>query len=467
MKKCIGILLSLVVLLLIAYYVMGMMVESTLNKNINAFPKNPILTLHLDKYQRGWFTSEASLNMKMHLPEQTSTDSSGNKSTSAPIDFDISFPLIIHHGPIICSYSGLRFGIGQVSTRPETHYGVLINYLNKTVIRYAFPSFSMQTKSMPGNDNFQFEWKGITSLVSIAPNVDKIEGNFDFHGLNGSAKDMTFKLDGVFNHLDMNRIKEGLWVGSYHLDIPSITASTPENKSFALEGFDYKVASNVQDNAFNLNFDLSLKKLLVNDQNYGPAVMKLNINNLDADAIAKINQKQMDWLESGENSELNALALFYELPKLLALGPELEIPEINLNLPQGQVLGNFKLSLAKSETFDPNQAMQNAKGEGQLRAPIDVVKALMLSAIKDNLQKQRTDASQSRDNAAESSVPSVAATTPVDVDAEAQKQLDALLEKLTSKGYLKVEGQDYIVQFKLENQKLNLNGQPLDPGIFQ
>jgi uncharacterized protein YdgA (DUF945 family) len=218
---------------------MGMVVESTLNKNINAFPKNPILTLKLDKYQRGWFTSEATLRVKMHIPEQKTSNGSGN---SKPVDFELSYPLIIQHGPFICTYSGVRLGIGQVTTNPETHYGVLINLLNKTIIRYAFPSFAMQAKTIPANDSFQFEWKGITSLLSITPNVDQLDGNFDFHGLNGSAKNITFKVDGVFNDFNMKRIKEGLWVGHYHLDVPSITASMPENKQFNLEGFDYQVA---------------------------------------------------------------------------------------------------------------------------------------------------------------------------------------------------------------------------------
>jgi uncharacterized protein YdgA (DUF945 family) len=223
-----------------------------------------------------------------------------------------------------------------------------------------------------------------------------------------------------------------------------------------------------------LNFNLSLKKLLVNNQNYGPGVLKLNIKNVDANAIAEINKKGMGIIESGGSSDLNALSLFFDLPKLLTLGPEIEVPEVNLNLPEGQIIGNFKVSLVKGEYLDPSQIIQNTKGEGQLRAPIDVIKPLMLSAIKDKLQKQTPavvpqettqGAPQGTDT---STIPTVTtAPEPVDVDAEAQKQLDALLKNLIDKGYLKVDGKDYIIQFSLENQKLKLNGQPFEPNAFQ
>ena len=54
----------------------------------------------------------------MHIPAQETTDAQGETSTEPPADVDMSFPLIINHGPFIVSDYGMGFGMGQVTTRP-------------------------------------------------------------------------------------------------------------------------------------------------------------------------------------------------------------------------------------------------------------------------------------------------------------------------------------------------------------
>ncbi|WP_083852149.1 DUF945 family protein [Legionella tunisiensis] len=182
MKKCIGSLVVLAVLILIAYYVMGFVLERTLSKNVNSIPKSPILSVELDDYQRGWFSSQALLAVKMHIPAQETTDEEGETKTEPPADVDMSFPLIIHHGPFIISNYGMGFGMGQVTTRPETHFHVLVNYFNKTIFNYAIPAFTIKGQGGSDEGNFQAEWLGLNALLCVSPNLDKLGGGFILYG---------------------------------------------------------------------------------------------------------------------------------------------------------------------------------------------------------------------------------------------------------------------------------------------
>lgn len=49
------------------------------------------------------------------------------------------------------------------------------------------------------------------------------------------------------------------------------------------------------------------------------------------------------------DSHLVALGLATQLPKLLSKGPVFELSEMTINLPEGKIVGNFKISLQKQK----------------------------------------------------------------------------------------------------------------------
>lgn len=468
MKKWTGGLISLVILILITYYVMGLVLESTLNKNLNSIPKTSILNIHLDKYQRGWFSSQAILAIQMHIPEQTTTDKNGVSKLQQPIDFNINFPLIINHGPIIFTDYGVRFGMGHVTTRPQTHYSAFVNYLNTTYFKYTFPSFDFKAKSE--SDEFQFSWLGLSSLLGVSSNLNKLNGNFILYGLNGSANHFLFNLGEVFQDFKLTHTIDGLWIGQTHFSISSMVIKENE-KLFDLEALDLALSSDIAGGTLNFNSDFSLKKLVVADKTYGPGILKIRLKNLDPAVMANINKQEWNLLQNNPDSNLAMLGLLSELPKLLAQGPELEVSEMSFSLPEGIIIGNFKITLPKDNIKDTNQLLQKIHGEGQLKASIPVVRKLLVASIKDDLEKQAKKTVQMNPATPDSItvLPSISTPAPVstDVNAEAQKNADKFIQDCINKGILKVDGNDYIVLFKLENQTFTVNGQRFTPDMLQ
>ncbi|USQ13328.1 YdgA family protein [Legionella lytica] len=456
MKKWIG-LFSLVVIVLIAYYVMGNMAKTTLTRNIDSFPKSSVITLHLDQYQQGWFSSKALLDVKMHIPAQKITDTNGIAKMDTPLDLDISIPIHIKHGPFIWTDNGFRFGIAEVATRPETHYKALINYLRETVIKYSLPSFDLKGNDGTADGAVQINWKGLTTVLGVSSNLDKINANFSLYGLSGSASNIEFNFSELEHDVQLWRHQEWLWLGQSHLGLTSATINAPDEQHFQLQGLDLRFNSDVTENKMGIDCKLSLEKLVVDNQNYGPGVFKLSIKNLDPNVMAKLNQQEANMVENNVDPNLAMLAIAAELPKLLTKGPVIELAEMNLTLPEGQINGNFKIWLPENEAKDASQAMQKVRGEGHFKAPIRLVKSLIVASIKSDLTKK-----VQQQQPASVTNPIAAFPAPVNPDAEAQKQAEQLVADLTNKGFLKVDGDNYVVDFTLENQKLQINGKPVN-----
>ena len=492
MKKWTGILLSLIIaLIFIAYYVMGFIVESTLNKNINAIPHNAMFKVLLDKYQRGWFSSKATLVLKMHIPESTTTDKKGTSKTEPTMDFEMDFPLTINHGPIIFTDFGIRFGMGQATTSPQTHYNVLINYFNETLFSYTAPSLASQGKI--GNEDFQFEWLGLRTQIKVSPNLDKLDGNFILYGISGKADNAAVKLGEVTNSFYLTHHQDGLWLGQTHLSVPVVTVTEGAKKLFDLEAFDFSSGSNITEGLLNFDCNASLQKFYAEDTNYGPGSLKLSIKNIDPAVMANINQSGLTMLQNNQDPNLFMLGLVPELPKLLSKGAELDLSELIFNFPEGKFTGNLKISSPKNEVNNPDEILKKVHGDGQFKAPIAVVKKFMVSSIEEDLNK----AAQSHPTTQESTTtplttstttpPATASTTipprtaitatppattstatPIttDFNAEAQKQADKLLQDYVSKGLIKVEGNYYVVNFKLENEQFIVNGKPFNSNML-
>ncbi|QMT60873.1 YdgA family protein [Legionella sp. PC997] len=471
MKKWPVFILSLVVLILIAYYFIGFAIKSTLSKNINSMPKTSAFSVHLNKYHRGWFSSQAVLTLKMYIPAQSTTDKDGATKTEPPVDLNMDIPILIKHGPFLTTPNGIRFGLGLITTQPETHYEAFINYLNKTVFRYTLPSFSLQGKIGQNEGDFQFDWQGLTSLMCVSSNLDHIDGNLRLLGLNGKASNpannqsnVVFKISEITYDYKFKRHQEWLWLGQTRFNIPAIAVNLAGAKNFELNGFDFSASSYTSNDVLNVDLRLSLQKLFTNNQNYGPGILHLNFRNLDPDIVAKINQQEFNIIQKNSDPNLVSLAFATELPKLVAKGAVLELSEMSLSLPDGKIIGNFKLSVPKSDGNDLAQVMQKMQGEGYFKAPRTTVKALMTASIKSDL----TNNSQANP---ETQVTSSGSTNPTQIlsnpDNEAANKAEKILQDLVNKGVLKIEGNDYVLTFKLENQKMIINGQPFTPDMLK
>ena len=72
--------------------------------------------------------------------------------------------------------------------------------------------------------NFQFNWMGLGTLLSVSSNFDNIDGILKLYGLNGSGNNIIFKLGEVMYDLKVKRHLEWLWLGHSQVSWATITS---------------------------------------------------------------------------------------------------------------------------------------------------------------------------------------------------------------------------------------------------
>ncbi|HBC0468455.1 TPA: YdgA family protein [Legionella pneumophila] len=451
MKKWIISLLLLIVIVLCSYPIIGMMALSTVKKNVDNIPRNPFLTWQLKDNHRGWFCSTAVLNLLVDLPAQENKDAQGNVKVQPALHLSLDIPMVIHHGPFIMTNNGLRFGLAWVTTRPETHYGALINYLNQTVVSYSLPSINMQGTNNGDQGNFVFVWQGLSAKLKVNPKVDKASGHVTMYGMSTKVQETDVRIGKVKVSFALNRYMDDLWLGDSSILLSSVSTITNSQPVFDLQDLGMDAWAGVNNNLLDFNLQLSLNKFLMNNNSYGPGQLKIEFKNLDPQAMAKLNRLNYDYPS-------NQIAILAEMFNLLSKGATLSLNQ-ELDTPHGHLSSSLNMALTRNSFSNPEDLLQNLKGNGQFKAPIKLVKQLLFESIKSKTATPPDDVSQSQTTQPDS-------TQPVDVESDAHKQTEALLQKLVSQGILKVEGDYYQASFTLENTKFTVNGQPFDPALL-
>ncbi|CZG45956.1 YdgA family protein [Legionella pneumophila] len=447
MRKWIISLLLLVIIVLCSYPIIGMMALSTVKKNVDNIPKSPFLTWQLKDNQSGWFCSTAVLNLLVDLPAQENKDAQGNIKIQPALHLSMDFPVIVRHGPFIMTNNGLRFGLAWVTTKPETHYGALINYLNQTAVSYSLPSINMQGTNNGDQGKFVFVWQGVSASLKVNPRIDKASGHVTMYGMSTQVQETDVRIGKVKVNFALNRYMDDLWLGDSSIMLSSLSIITNSQPVFDLQNLGIDAWAGVNSNLLDFNLQLSLNKFVMNNNSYGPGQLKIEVKNLDPQAMAKLNHLNYDYPS-------NQIAILAEMFNLLSKGATLNLNQ-ELDTPQGHLSSSLNLALTRSSFSNPEDLLQNLKGNGQFKAPIKLVEQLLFESIKSKTATPAADMSQSQ-----------VTESLVDADAEAHKQTEELLQKLVSKGILKVEGDYYQASFTLENTKFTVNGQPFDPALL-
>ena len=487
MKKLAGLIIILAVLILGGYYGMGVLTERTIKKDIEVINQSNGLFAQIEEYNRGWFSSDAKIKWRLHVPERIVTGDDGKSQTVAAQDYQMDMPVTIHHGPIIIAKNNVRFGMGYAetvfalpdqlnkkfdeefskeSTRPQLDLNIFVNYLNKSIVELSLPSFKLISKDGTGH----FDWLGMQSTTHMTSNMGQVEGDIIIDGMKIAKDDTKVTLGKVSSEFDLHQTPAGLYLGNANFSLPSFDVTVKDKKMFELSEFSLSSDSNIKDSLFSTNFNMSLKSLVANGLTYGPGDLEIVLRNLDADVLADIN-RQATAMQNGTEAERQQamMALLPELPKLFSKGAELEISKLSFKLPEGTIEGNLLVTLPKGDNANPFELIQKTQGNAKLKMPKAVVKQLMQQSIMQQMSKQPEmqqalieqlqNAQQGGQSQAKQPVPSTAELAGIQAD----KQI-AVMEQ---NGLIVLNGSDYVTEVSLEQGKLAINGKPFDPSMMR
>lgn len=487
MKKLTGLVIILAVLVLGGYYGMGMITEKTIKRNIEVINQSNGLFADIEVYHRGWFNSDAKIKWRMHVPERVVNNNSGQSETVPAQDYEMTMPIKIHHGPIIYANNQLRFGMGYAvsdiaipekyttdfdnkfakeSTKPQLDLSIFVNYLNKSTLGLTLPTFKLISKDGKG----QFDWMGLKSTTSISSGMQNVEGGMVLEGLTFNKEEAKVVLGKVTTDYNLHQTPGGLYLGDATFSLPTFDVDVKGTKMFELRDLQLSSDSDIDSGLFSMHFNMSLKSVMANGQNYGPGNFEMSLRNIDADVLAQINQEASK-MQSGLEAESQKIlmSMMPQIPKLFTKGAELEISELSVKLPQGNVEGNLLIALPKGDSNNPFEMIQKVKGNAKLKVPVAVVKQLVQQSVQQQMAKQ-PDMQQALIQQMQSAQPQTAgqaaAPTPT-VEQLAAMQTDKQLAAVEQTGLVTVSGSDYVIEVNLEQGKFVVNGKPFDPSMVK
>lgn len=149
------------------------------------------------------------------------------------------------------------------------------------------PAFKLFAKE----GNSIFEWRGLSTTTNLSPHMDKVGGNITLEGLTFKKDQINSKVSTVTSEYNLHRTDKGLFLGDASLSFPSFVVMDGDQKLFELGQFDIHSDSDIDNNLFNSHFKASVDKIIANNKTYGPGNLELSIRNLDADALARLNEE--------------------------------------------------------------------------------------------------------------------------------------------------------------------------------
>ncbi|CEG55903.1 YdgA family protein [Legionella fallonii] len=486
MKKLAGLIIILAVLILGGYYGMGVLTEKTIKKNVEVINQSNGLFAQIEQYDRGWFTSDAKVKWRLHVPERVVTDEQGKSQTIAAQDYQSVMPIKVYHGPFIFADSKLRFGMGfaetvfslpeqynqqfdetfsKDSTKPKLDLSIFVNYMAQSTVELALPSFKLISKDGTGH----FDWKGMESSTQMSSNLGKINGNIVIDGMTIAKDDTKVILDKVTSDFNLHKTHTGLYLGDAKFSLPEFDVMVKDKKMFEISNLDVGSDSDIKEKLFSTHFNVAIKTVITNGQTYGPGEIQIALRNLDADVLADINA-QATAMQNGSDAERQKamMALLPELPKLFSKGAEFEISKLSVKIPEGLIEGNLLVALPKGDNANPFELIQKIQGNAKLKMPKVIVKQLVQQSLVQQLAKQ-PDMQQAlvQQMQAQQGSPAQANQPAPSQEQLAGMQADKQISAMEQNGLIMAQGADYVTEVKLEQGKFTVNGKPFDPSMLK
>lgn len=493
MKKWFGLGIVLLVIVLCGYYAMGIATERTLKKNIDVLNQSNKVDVVLERYKRGWFSSQADLKWTISVPQENPDQIMHRTVFPTNKIYTFEIPVKIYHGPIMWANSKLFFGLGYAhadaripkefeqkllenynlqSQKFEYSISIFINYLNRANIKLAIPRYTIRSKQ---GENF-FQWMGMATSIEVSGDKQRLEGDFYLKGF--SWKDDDIK--GLFGPLkadyDMHQAQSNLYVGNAQLKFSSMAMFKQDQTILRITDGQIQSDSDVKDGLFNSNFSAKLSQLVIMDRVYSRSNFDLSFKNIDANVLALMNRKLTDLQKSSPNG-IDKQKLFWtvipDLPALLSKGAQMKIDNFETNLSNGHVKVDLSLGLPNESLTNPMQLVQKIEGESHIR----ISQALLLQWIENNMRKAMNRNAQNQALNQEMQITTGEAkeqkesAIPMKPQAEnamveAKIKANEKIKEWSNAKVLVKEGTDYLILLKLLNGKLFINGHVFDPGLL-
>ena len=422
-KGFVALLLVLALIVIVSPGIIGRLAEKSMDENIEwAAKESDELVVTSQGFDRGWFSSEGRHRIELR-------DGDIRDTLLALAGADASA-----HVPALIIETHLDHGLVPVGSMTHEK-GTLVPGLGSAVSTLAIELDDGREFPVPGKihstvglagdlrSNYVLEagdtdidgntvsWSDVDIVVSTSPS----SGDFEFEGTVPLFEIVSMtdsvQIEGISFSGEQRPTPYGVRVGPLDFSIDSVGSAMLRRD---VGPFEFKSRSHLDDER--ISFDVELDVSNTPFEDYGDGSMKLEMRLLDADggALANIKRRVERAQYAIYPAELEA-----DVQRLAAAGFEFHVDRLDISLPQGVIESEFHIMVDESDRddFAWSSLLLDTEASAELSLPAELV--------------------------------DMATATSSDLNAA------------IGMGFLRLEGDAYVVEAELRNGLFEVNGAPM------
>ncbi len=358
----IGLVLAAALIIFVLPGGIGFLVKDRYLTMLNTVNKSGNLELRITKYHRGWFNSEATLEVKPSGSALIHLQDWSEGSNAKPITFLID--QTIQHGPIlklITAEGKTRWLFGQALLKSQTQPSIgAINSI--TLIRIGGSLLSAVTAPVIHYSNPEKHMllimKGLAMSLNLSADFNHINTRFNIPQLDLKTADFQQSISGFAAQYNLQKSPSGLMWGEKITAINDITWKTTKDNSQAnIAGLYVDMRSSEARNKVTYAINATLNNLSIADQQYGPQQLDLVLNKLDLTTVLALTSalKKLRQVNSMPPEQLQTYSNLFA--QLIRNGMEINIRKLSLNTHWGAPQLTAQLIWSPQPTDEPNQGL--------------------------------------------------------------------------------------------------------------
>ncbi len=459
MKKLAILFSVLVLVLFIIPGVIGFKAQSRYQDIISGLERNG-LEVTSSNYQRGWFGASADTEFKLTMPSDVDT-----KQLNFSMHSDIIHGPLSSEGGFAMATIGTSFQVDGEALFPQDKNKILNTKIGldgngKTVITIPALKFAGE----PGKPEIQFS--GADGEVLFDIGFTQLDMNLDIPEIwVGGTDGESLRITKITLGSNSKQGLSNLRLGSGTLGIRQIDFVNPKNDlevkidAISLYGDSKGDGDNI---VFSANY--SVNALAVNDAHYGPAELSIEIGNIPAAVVAKLQQGIQEVRGKKLPQDQQAMAMMALLmgaaPDILKADPKLEIKRLFVKTPYGDIDGNLSVAtdgLEWGEVGNIRALLNKLNADASIRLPEKLLQSMLEAQARQSVVQHI----EMRKNAGES----VDMPSEEELQNMGQEMVKQRLDDLLRQGILVRDGDYLTSSAQLAVGLLSVNGKtiPLRP----
>ena len=446
MKK--WLLLVLVIILAVVVftpYGFGFMIEKNYKNILTQIPHSKVQIKIVD-YQRGWFSSNAKLKISFNMPKLLE-----QKAKVKPLTFFVNET--INHGPLIIATNpdgdkrlviGQAFILGLVKQPNVNGYAITLIHLHGSVDNHLLlynVNFGSQQQG------FVYAIHDLNAHTNISSNLKTVEGNVKIAAIDFLTKSLVQHSDNINVDFHLKKSPSGMYLGKTNAQLQKQAGLVMQRLQFQLNNVRMSSDSNEVDGKINYALQLSMKNILLNNQNYGPANLYVTVDKLDAEKLLAL-QNKLQVIKANETITKQELKQYSSaIMQLLSKGLNLNIKQLNLILPEGKLAAhaNIKINPQPLAINNPIVFLANLDVNANLEIPKVFLQNMMETFATHVEKPKQTKKGEEKIVKQEK--------TPAEI---AKDQINQWLHN----GMLIADGDNYKINVSFNQMQLLVNGKP-------